>query len=137
MSSREDDYFEDKNDYKYDPNEYEDDNDADDNDNDDYDYDNDNDYKTLIFDNYDELIIVSQHTKTDNKLSDILYGLMNVANIIKKKEVCFTYDYTIAYRNDWLNIVKEFNSKIVGNDYKFLIDETGIVCYVLNENLLK
>ena len=131
MSSREDDYFEDKNDYKYDPKEYEDDNDNYDNDN------YDNDYKILIFDNYDELMSVSQHTQTDNKLSDILYGLMNVANIIKKKEVCFTYDYTIAYINDWLNIVKEFNSKIVGNDYKFLIDETGIVCYVLNDNLLK
>ena len=131
MSSRED-YFDDKNDYKYDPNEYED---VNDNDNDNY--DNDNDYKILIFDNYDELMIVSQHTQTDNKLSDILYGLMNVANIIKKREVCFTYDYTIAYINDWLNIVKEFNRKIVGNDYKFLIDETGIVCYVLNENLLK
>jgi hypothetical protein len=129
MSSRED-YFDDKNDYKYDPNEYEDDN-NDDNDK----YEDDN--KTLIFDNYDELMIVSHHTKTDNKLSDILYGLMNVANIIKIREVCFTYDFTIAYINDWLNIVKEFNRKIVGNDYRFLIDETGIVCYVLNDNLLK
>lgn len=136
MSSRED-YFEDKNDYKYDPNEYEDDNDKYEDDNEDDNDNYDNDYKILIFDNYDELMSVSQHTQTDNKLSDILYGLMNVANIIKKKEVCFTYDYTIAYINDWLNIVKEFNSKIVGNDYKFLIDETGIVCYVLNNNLLK
>ena len=123
MSSR-DDYFDDKEDYKYDSN---------DDSNDDYDYD----YKTLIFDNYDELMSLTNQVKTNNKLHDILYGLMNIVKIKKKKEVGFTYDYTIAYINDWLNIVKEFNSKIVENDYKFLIDETGIVCYVVNEDLLK
>lgn len=125
MSSRED-YFEDKNDYKYVPNEYEDDND--------YDYDN---RSILIFDNYNELMIVSQHTKTDNKLSDILYGLMNVAKMIKKKEVSFTYDYTIAPNDEWLKIAKDFNSNVVGKDYTILIDETAIVCYVKNNDLLK
>ena len=134
MSSREDDYFEDKNDYKDDPNKYEDE-DEDENENED---ENDNyDYETLMFDNYDELMNVSKQSKTDNKLSDILYGLMNAVKLQKKKEIGFTYDYTIAYINDWLNIVKDFNSKIVGNDYKFLIDKTGIVCYVTNDNLLQ
>ena len=134
MSSREDDYFEDKNDYKDDPNKYEDE-DEDENENED---ENDNyDYETLMFDNYDELMNVSKQSKTDNKLSDILYGLMNAVKLQKKKEIGFTYDYTIAYINDWLNIVKDFNSKIVRNDYKFLIDETGIVCYVTNDNLLQ
>jgi len=125
MSSR-DDYFDDKEDYKY-------------NSNDDYndDYDYDYNYKTLIFNNYDELMSLTNQVKTNNKLHDILYGLMNIVKIQKKREVGFTYDYTIAYINDWLNIVKEFNSKIVENDYKFLIDETGIVCYVVNEDLLK
>ena len=105
--------------------------------NDDYDNDYNNDYKTLMFDNYDKLMNISKQTKTDNKLSDILYGLMNVAKIIKKKEVCFIYDYTIASNDEWLNIAKDFNSNVVDNDYKFLIDETGIVCYVTNDNLLK
>ena len=125
MSSR-DDYFDDKEDYKY-------------NSNDDYndDYDYDYNYKTLIFNNYDELMSLTNQVKTNNKLHDILFGLMNIVKIQKKREVGFTYDYTIAYINDWLNIVKEFNSKIVENDYKFLIDETGIVCYVVNEDLLK
>jgi hypothetical protein len=136
MSSREDDYFEDKNDYKYDPNEYDpneyDPNEYDPNEYDPNEYEDENDN-----DNYDELMNVSNQSKTDNKLSDILYGLMNVVKLQKKKEIGFTYDYTIVYKNDWLNIVKDFNSKIVGNDYKFLIDETGIVCYVTNDNLLK
>jgi hypothetical protein len=135
MTSR-DDYFDDKEDYKedykYDSND-DSNNDSNDDSNDDYDYH----YKTLIFDNYDELMSLANQVKTNNKLHDILYGLMNIVKIQKKREVGFTYDYTIAYINDWLNIVKEFNSKIVENDYKFLIDETGIVCYVVNEDLLK
>ena len=92
---------------------------------------------TTIFNNYNELMNLSKHDKTDDKLRDILYGLIKYVNIIKKKEVGFTFDYTIEPRHKWLNIAKEFNSTIVGRDYRILIDEDSIVCYVINDDLLK
>jgi hypothetical protein len=114
-------------------------NDYDSYDYDDYDddYDNDNDNNLIIFNNYDELMYLTEQIKTDNKLNDILYGLIKYVNIIKKKEVGYTFDYTIKPKNEWLNIAKEFNSNIVGSDYRILIDETAIVCYVINDDLLK
>ena len=100
-----------------------------------YEYDNnDNEYDNfIIFNNYDELMNLSKHDKTDNKLRDIINGLIKY----KKKEVGFTFDYTIAPKDKWLDIAKEFNSNVVGRDYRILIDETAIVCYVVNSNLLK
>ena len=124
-----DDYMDDKDFYKYDPHEY--DNEYDDND-DDNEYDN-----FIIFNNYDELMYLTKQIKTDDKLRDILYGLIKYVNIIKKKEVRFTFDYTIKPKDEWLDIAKEFNSNIVGRDYRILIDEDTIVCYVINDDLLK
>jgi len=124
-----DDYMDDKYFYKYDPHEY--DNEYDDND----DYNEYDDF--IIFNNYDELMYLTKQIKTDNKLRDILYGLIKYVNIIKKKEVRFTFDYTIKPKDEWLDIAKEFNSTIVGRDYRILIDEEAIVCYVINDDLLK
>ena len=113
-------------------------NDYDSYDYDDYDDDDDgNDNNLIIFNNYDELMYLTEQIKTDNKLNDILYGLIKYVNIIKKKEVGYTFDYTIKPKNEWLDIAKEFNSNIVGSDYRILIDETAIVCYVINDDLLK
>ena len=121
-----DDYMDDKDFYKYDPYEY--DNEYDDNDNDDDNF--------IIFNNYDELMYLTNHTKTDDKVRDILYGLIKYVNINKTK-VRFTFDYTIKPKDKWLDIAKEFNSTIVGKDYRILIDEDAIVCYVINDDLLK
>ena len=110
------------------------------NDYDSYDYDDDddgNDNNLIIFNNYDELMYLTEQIKTDNKLNDILYGLIKYVNIIKKKEVGYTFDYTIKPKNEWLDIAKEFNSNIVSRDYCILIDEDSIVCYVINDDLLK
>lgn len=120
-----DDYMDDKEYYKYDPNEYDNEDEYDNNDNE---YDN-----FIIFNNYDELMNLSKHDKTDNKLRDIINGLIKY----KKKEVGFTFDYTIAPKDKWLDIAKEFNSTIIGRDYRILIDEDAIVCYVINDYLLK
>ena len=124
-----DDYMDDKEYYKYDSQEYDNEDEYDNNDNE---YDN-----FIIFNNYDELMYVTKQIKTDDKLRDILYGLIKYVNIIKKKEVGFTFDYTIEPRHKWLNIAKEFNSTIVGRDYRILIDENAIVCYIINDDLLK
>lgn len=129
-----DEYMDDKDFYKYDPDEY-----------DEYDeyaeYDDKyygDAYDTPItLDNYDELMKLAKHEKTDDKLRDILYGLIKYGKIIKKKEIGFIFDYTIEPRQKWLDIVKEFNSTIVGRDYRILIDEEAIVCYVINDDLLK
>ena len=91
----------------------------------------------ITLDNYGELMKLAKHEKTDDKLRDILYGLIKYVNIIKKKEIGFIFDYTIEPRQKWLDIVKEFNSTIVGRDYRILIDEEAIVCYVINDDLLK
>ena len=113
-------------------------NDYDSYDYDDYDDDDDgNDNNLIIFNNYDELMYLTEQIKTDNKLNDILYGLIKYVKIIKKKEIGFTFDYTIEPRQKWIDIAKEFNSNVVGRDYRILIDETAIVCYVVNSNLLK
>ena len=124
-----DDYMDDKEYYKYDSQEYDNEDEYDNNDNE---YDN-----FIIFNNYDELMYVTKQIKTDDKLRDILYGLIKYVNIIKKKKVGFTFDYTIEPRHKWLNIAKEFNSNIVGRDYRILIDEDAIICYVINDDLLK
>jgi len=126
-----DDYLDEKDSYKYDPNEYDDYNENDDNSNGDA-------YDTPItLNNYDELMNLSKHEKTDDKLRDILYGLIKYVKIIKKKEIGFNFDYTIEPKQKWLDIVKEFNSTIVDKDYSILIDEDAIVCYVNNDELLK
>jgi len=91
----------------------------------------------ITLDNYDELMKLAKHEKTDDKLRDILYGLIKYGKIIKKKEIGFIFDYTIEPRKKWLDIVKEFNSTIVGRDYRILIDEEAIVCYVINDDLIK
>ena len=91
----------------------------------------------ITLDNYDELMKLAKHEKTDDKLRDILYGLIKYGKIIKKKEIGFIFDYTIEPRQKWLDIVKEFNSIIVGSDYRILIDEEAIICYVINDDLLK
>jgi hypothetical protein len=62
---------------------------------------------------------------------------MNVAKMMKKKEVSFTYDNTSAPHDECLKIAKYFNSNVVGKDYTILIDETAIVCHVSNNDLLK
>jgi len=94
-------------------------------------------FHTPILNNYDELMNLAKHDKTDDKIRDILYGLIKYVKIIKKKEIGFTFDYTIEPRQKWIDIAKEFNSNVVGRDYRILIDETAIVCYVVNSNLLK
>ena len=94
-------------------------------------------FHTPILNNYDELMNLAKHDKTDDKLRDILYGLIKYVKIIKKKEIGFTFDYTIEPRQKWLDIAKEFNSNVVGRDYRILIDENEIVCYVINDDLLK
>lgn len=106
-------------------------------DDDDDDVDVDEYFHTPILNNYDELINLAKHDKTDDKLRDILYGLIKYVKIIKKKEIGFTFDYTIEPRQKWLDIAKEFNSNVVGRDYRILIDENEIVCYVINDDLLK
>jgi len=111
-----DDYMDDKDFYKNEYNEY-----------DDYD-DNDDDDNFIIFNNYDELMYLTNYTKTDDKVRDILYGLIKYININKKK-VRFTFDYTIKPKHEWLHIAKEFKSNIEGGDYLILIDEEAIVCY--------
>ena len=90
-----DEYMDDKDFYKYDPDEY-----------DEYDeyaeYDDKyygDAYDTPItLDNYDELMKLAKHEKTDDKLRDILYGLIKYGKIIKKKEIGFIFDYTIEPR---------------------------------------
>ena len=74
-----DDYMDDKHFYKYDHHEY--DNEYDDND------DNDEYDDFIIFNNYDELMYLTKQIKTDDKLRDILYGLIKYVNIIKKKKL--------------------------------------------------
>lgn len=106
-------------------------------DDDDDDVDVDEYFHTPILNNYDELMNLAKHDKTDDKLRDILYGLIKYVKIIKKKEIGFTFDYTIEPRQKWLDIAKEFNSNVVGRDYRILIDENEIVCYVINDDLLK
>ena len=64
----------------------------------------------ITLDNYDELMKLAKHEKTDDKLRDILYGLIKYGKIIKKKEIGFIFDYTIEPRQKWLDIAKEFNS---------------------------
>ena len=118
-----DDYMDDKDFFKYDPNEDDDD-------------DNDDDNNFIIFNNYDELMYLTNHTKTDDKVRDILYGLIKYVNINKTK-VRFTFDYTIKPKHEWLDIAEEFKSNIEGRDYRILIDEEAIVCYVINDDLLK
>jgi len=110
---------------------------TDDDDDDDIDVDVDEYFHTPILNNYDELMNLAKHDKTDDKLRDILYGLIKYVKIIKKKEIGFTFDYTIEPRQKWLDIAKEFNSNVVGRDYRILIDENEIVCYVINDDLLK
>jgi len=119
-----DDYMDDKDFFKYDPNEDDDD-------------DNDDDNNFIIFNNYDELMYLTNYTKTDDKVRDILYGLIKYVNIIKKKEVRFTFDYTIKPKHEWLDIAEEFKSNIEDGDYLILIDEDAIGCKVINEDLLK
>ena len=92
---------------------------------------------TTIFNNYNELMNLLKHDKTDDKLRDIINGLIKYVQNYKKKEVGFTFDYTIAPKDKWLDIAKEFNSNIVSRDYCILIDEDSIVCYVINDDLLK
>ena len=106
-------------------------------DDDDDDVDVDEYFHTPILNNYDELMNLAKHDKTDDKLRDILYGLIKYVKIIKKKEIGFTFDYTIEPRQKWIDIAKEFNSNVVGRDYRILIDENEIVCYVINDDLLK
>lgn len=106
-------------------------------DDDDDDVDVDEYFHTPILNNYDELMNLAKHDKTDDKLRDILYGLIKYVKIIKKKEIGFTFDYTIEPRQKWLDIAKDFNSNVVGRDYRILIDENEIVCYVINDDLLK
>lgn len=91
----------------------------------------------IIYDNYDKLMKLTKHDKTDDKLRDIVIGLIKASTIVKKKEVGFNYDYNIAPRTEWLKIAQEFNSNVCGSDYRILIDESCIICYVVNEDLIK
>ena len=99
--------------------------------------DNDNYYDyPIIYNNYDKLMKLTEHVQTDNKLRDIVNGLIKASTIVKKKEVGFEYDYTIGPKQKWVDIVKEFNSNVCGSDYRILIDESCIICYVINEDLI-
>ena len=107
----------------------------------DYDYDkysDNNDYYDypIIYNNYYKLMKLTKHVQTDNKLRDIVNGLIKASTIVKKKEVGFKYDYTIGPKQKWEDIVKEFNSNVCGSDYCILIDESYIICYVINEYLI-
>lgn len=99
----------------------------------------DDDYyeEPTIFNNYEELMNLTKQLRSNNKVYDIVYGLIKLVILKKKKEISFMYDFNIAPKNKWLDIAKEFNSTIVGSDYRILIDEEAIVCYVINDDLLK
>jgi len=117
-----DDYMDDKDFHKNEYDEY-----------DEYEYYDDN---FIIFNNYDELMYLTNHTKTNDKVRDILYGLIKYVNI-NKTNVRFTFDYTIKPKHEWLDIAEEFKSNIEDGDYLILIDEDAIECKVITEDLLK
>jgi len=100
----------------------------------------DDDYyeEPIIFNDYKKLMNLTKQLKSeDNKVYDIVYGLIKLVILKKKKEISFMYDFNIAPKHKWLNIANEFNSNVCGSDYRILIDETSIVCYVVNDELIK
>jgi len=99
--------------------------------------DDDNYEDPIIFNDYEKLMNLTKQLRSDKKLYDIVYGLIKLVKLKKKKEISFMYDFNIAPKHEWIKIANEFNSNVCGRDYRILIDECSIVCYVVNDELIK
>ena len=110
----------------------------------DSDSDNDNDSdseyvfdKSYEFKTYEELIEVTQQEDTPDKITNIVTALIKAVTIKKCKETSFKFDFTLGNRAKWIEAAENFNNTNVSVDYRMLIDETAIVCYLVNDELIE
>ena len=116
-------------------NEYNDSDSDNDNDN-----DNDSEYvfdKSYEFKTYEELIEVTKQEDTPYKITNIVTALIKSITIKKCKETSFKFDFSLGTRDKWIEAAENFNNTNVGVDYRMLIDETAIVCYLVNDELIE
>jgi len=104
----------------------------------DYDFDEPTDYFTSYkFKNYKELIELTNQEDTPDKISNIITGLIKAITIKKCKETSLNFDFSLGTYETWIKYVETFNNINIGVDYRMLIDEDAIVCYLLNEELIE
>ena len=118
----------------------EDNEDSDSDSNSDNDSDTDNEYnfdKSYEFKSYEELIEITKQEDTPDKISNIVTALIKAITIKKCKETSFKFDFSLGTRDKWIEAAENFNNTNVSVDYRMLIDETAIVCYLVNDELIE
>jgi hypothetical protein len=102
--------------------------------------DSDNEYvfdKSYEFKTYEELIEVTKQEDTPDKINNIVIALIKAITIKKCKETSFKFDFSLGTRAKWIEAAENFNNTNVDVDYRMLIDETAIVCYLVNDELIE
>ena len=96
-----------------------------------------NKYTSYKFKTYQELIELTNQEDTPDKINNIVTALIKAITIKKCKETSFNFDFSLGIYATWVATAKLFNKNNVGVDYRMLIDEDSIVCYLVNDELIE